>query len=281
MRILFFNKMRLGIIRLCLFIVLLLALFYSQPALCGDVSNIGNKPSAEQAQSIQSPPPVDIQPSNAAPEAQNGAEAVKKKNPDGIISFFENSPTILTIVIAILCVTGVIGMRLFSLYGKKMMAEYYSKRGLKLARANNLEGALKACDKATDSMPNHAGAWANKGVVLYRFKRYQDSLKAYDKAIELKPELAMIWHGKAEVLIKLNRFEDALKACDKAIELKPDYADAWYNKACVFAKMNKKEAAFSNLKKAVDLNSGNKDEAKKDDDFKAFWDDAVFCKIVG
>lgn len=195
-------------------------------------------------------------------------------------SFFDTGQILLTVGIAVLCVIGIISVRFFSLYGKKIMAIYYSKRGLKLSRANNFEGALKACDKATDSMPDHAGAWCNKGMVLHRFKRYQEALKAYDKAIELKPELAMIWYGKGDVLIKLNRLEEALKVCDKAIELKPDYADAWYNKACVFIKMNKKEAAFSNLKKAIDLNSDNKDEAKTDEDFKAYWDDADFRKLV-
>ncbi|OGQ54919.1 MAG: hypothetical protein A3J24_09045 [Deltaproteobacteria bacterium RIFCSPLOWO2_02_FULL_53_8] len=197
-----------------------------------------------------------------------------------LASFFDTNQILLTIGIALFCVIGIIGVRFFGLFSKKMLAMYYSKRGLKLCRANNFEGALKACDKATDSMPNHAGAWFNKGIVLDKFSRHHEALKAFDKAIELKPELAIVWQNKGNVLIKLNRLEEALKVCEKAIELKPDYADAWYNKACVFARMNKKDAAFFNLKKAIALNVENKDEAKKDDDLKAYWADAVFRNIV-
>lgn len=122
--------------------------------------------------------------------------------------------------------------------------------------------------------------YMNRAREAYLDNKFEDALKACEEAIRLKPDYADAWYNKGVVLSKLERFEDALKALEEAIRLKPDYASAWYNKACVYAKMNKKEDAFLNLKKPIDMDKKNKAMAKTDDDFKAFWDDAAFCKIV-
>ena len=83
------------------------------------------------------------------------------------------------------------------------------------------------------------------------------------------------------MLYKLGRSEEALESYKKAIELRPDYAEAWFNRACVYALKGERENALSDLKHAVELDTSFKEEAKKDKDFEALWDDYEFKRIVG
>lgn len=109
---------------------------------------------------------------------------------------------------------------------------------------------------------------------------YELALIALDKVIDLKPDDASAWNNKGIALMKLERYEEALDACNKAIELKPDYASAWYNKACVYSLMGDKTNVLKSLSKAISLDAKYKEEAKSDEDFKNFWDDEDFQKLV-
>jgi len=88
------------------------------------------------------------------------------------------------------------------------------------------------------------------------------------------------WYNRGNSLGNLGKNEEAIKYFDKAIEIKSDYFDAWYNKACTFSKLKKKEQMLKSLKKAYELNPQFKADAKKDTDFKEYWDDPEFKKLV-
>ena len=60
----------------------------------------------------------------------------------------------------------------------------------------------------------------------------------------------------------------------------PDFAKAWYNKACVHSLKGDKENALKNLSRAIKLDRKNKEDAKKDEDFKNLWDDEDFKRIT-
>jgi tetratricopeptide (TPR) repeat protein len=156
----------------------------------------------------------------------------------------------------------------------------WSNKGVALGNLGRYDEALKAYDKAIELKLDDAGVWSNKGVALGNLGRYDEVLKAYDKAIELKPNFAEAWINKSYELYRLGRYDEALKAYDKAIELKPDDADAWYNKTCVYSLKGDKENLLKNLYKAIELDAKYKEEAKKDEDFRNFWDDKDFKKIV-
>lgn len=67
---------------------------------------------------------------------------------------------------------------------------------------------------------------------------------------------------------------------DKAIEIDSDNFSAWYNKACAYSLKRDKENMLKNLVKAIELDPDFKEKAKRDEDFKNFWDDEDFKKIV-
>jgi tetratricopeptide (TPR) repeat protein len=122
--------------------------------------------------------------------------------------------------------------------------------------------------------------YINRGNDFYYKDEYEFALYSYEKAIELKPDDAEAWYNKGVALSDLERHEEALTAYEKTIELKPENHDAWYNKACAYSLKGDKENTLKNLSKAIELDAGNKEKAKKDEDFKNFWDDPDFKEIT-
>jgi tetratricopeptide (TPR) repeat protein len=153
-------------------------------------------------------------------------------------------------------------------------------RGFALQTLGRLEEALIAYDKAIELKPDFAEALTNKGVALQTLGRLEEALKACDRAIKLNPDYVEVWNNKGLALGKLGRYEEALIAHDKAIELKPEDASTWYNKACTYSWKDDKENTLKNLSKATDLDAKFKEMAKSDADFKNFWADEDFKKIV-
>ena len=81
-------------------------------------------------------------------------------------------------------------------------------------------------------------------------------------------------------LVKLGRNEESLSAYEKAIELDPKSADVYYERACFYSIRGDKDSFFRDLKKSIDLDQELKKSARKNDDFKNFWDDDEFKRIV-
>jgi tetratricopeptide (TPR) repeat protein len=165
-------------------------------------------------------------------------------------------------------------------FGVPLKTEDYFSRGADFYYKGDYEHALEAYEKAIELKPDYAGAWCNKGVALGRLDRHEEALKAYEKAIELKPDYAGAWYNKDVALGKLGRYEEALKACEKAIELKPDFVSAWFNRACEYSLKRDKENMLNDLSKAIELKNEYKKKAKTDEDFKNYWDDEDFKRIV-
>jgi len=122
--------------------------------------------------------------------------------------------------------------------------------------------------------------YMTRGIAFYYRDKYYSALESFKKAIELKPDLAVAWFNKGAMLDRLGRSEEALESLEKAIELKPDLADAWFNRACLYALKGERENALADLRRAVELDPSWKEEAKKDKDFEALWDDEEFRKLV-
>ncbi len=156
----------------------------------------------------------------------------------------------------------------------------WTDMGIALVNLNRYEEALAAHEKATALKPDHHLTWYNKGVALQKIDRFEEALAAYEKAIELNPDSCEAWANKGSVLGGLNRHEEALTAFERAIKLKQDDGEIWFGRACTYALMGKKQEMLSSLKKAIDLDPSNKEKAKKDEEFKAFWDDEDFKKLV-
>jgi Flp pilus assembly protein TadD len=67
---------------------------------------------------------------------------------------------------------------------------------------------------------------------------------------------------------------------EKAVSLNPEDPELRYGLASAYALTGDKNKALSNLYSAILYNPRLKDEAKKDEAFKKYWNDAEFKKIV-
>ncbi|TAL69218.1 MAG: tetratricopeptide repeat protein [Bacteroidetes bacterium] len=152
--------------------------------------------------------------------------------------------------------------------------------GVLYSSQNNNEEAYYYYDKTTELSKNWSPAWHNKGIALISLKRYEEAIKCFDKVIEIRPEGYYGWYLKGNIYSLKKNYEESIQCYDKAIERYPKFVRAWYNKACAFSLLENKEEMLKSLKKSIELNSKNKQEAKKDNDFKEYWDDPDFKKLV-
>ena len=120
----------------------------------------------------------------------------------------------------------------------------------------------------------------NKGVSYQNLGDYNSALLEGDKSIELNNQFEFPWNNKGVVLMKQEKFQEALVALDQSIKLNPAFFQTWYNKACVHSLLKDKSNMLISLKKAIELNKEYKNSATKDEDFKAYWTDADFKKLV-
>jgi tetratricopeptide (TPR) repeat protein len=167
--------------------------------------------------------------------------------------------------------------------GIKIKSDKYlawNNKGTVLAKLEQYEKAIECFDKALAIKPDFHLAWNNKGFAFGNLEQNVKAIECFDKVLEIKPDDHQVWDNKGYTLCKMGKYEEALYHHKKAIDIKLDFADAWYNMACVYALMNNKEEMLKNLKTAIELDNINKEDAKTDEDFKAYWDDPDFKKLV-
>ncbi|NEP41202.1 MAG: tetratricopeptide repeat protein, partial [Okeania sp. SIO2H7] len=79
----------------------------------------------------------------------------------------------------------------FSINSQLGGEQFHLKRGNKLAKNGDLEGAIAAWQTAINIAPNLAEAYGNIGVILARQYLFVEAIPLLQKAIELKPDYAI------------------------------------------------------------------------------------------
>jgi len=165
--------------------------------------------------------------------------------------------------------------------------QHYLQKGNILHQLNKLEEAIILYDRSIELNPNlrytkgnKGYAFRNKGQILFSIKKYEEAIKCFDNAIELLPFDYTAWYYKGYSLGMLGKYEEAIKCNLKVIAQYPQYEAPCYNTACFYSLLKNKEKMLIYLKKSIELKIGCKEEAKKDTDFKAYWDDPDFKKLV-
>lgn len=192
--------------------------------------------------------------------------------------------------------------------------EAYCNKGIQLNNLGKHEEAIFAFEKTINIKPDYYLAWYHKGLSLSDLERHEEAVKAYDEAIKLNPSFADTWNARGICkhklgkdteavldynealkidknfasawvnngvsLLKLNQYDDSLKALEEAKKIDPQYAEAWFNAAAWHALKNSKDVMLENLKKSIELDATLKAYVKTDEDFKQYWNDSDFVKLV-
>lgn len=96
--------------------------------------------------------------------------------------------------------------------------ELYEK-GLKQARDNNPEKAIKLLEEALTAHPRFYSAHVALAEQYAKLKRDQEAVAAYQKAIEIKPDRAPAYVGFGVMLVKQNRYTEAIPPLRRSLEI--------------------------------------------------------------
>ena len=90
----------------------------------------------------------------------------------------------------------------------------------------------------------------------------------------------MAFYNKGLALSALKQYDKAILAYDKVIAINPNDFEVYYNKAYLYALQSNKKMLLKNLKKAIKGSYKYKNMAKENKDFKNYWKDKDFKKLV-
>jgi tetratricopeptide (TPR) repeat protein len=81
------------------------------------------------------------------------------------------------------------------------------------------------------------------------------------------------WYDKGD-------YDKAIDECTRSLWLDQNYAMGWYTRARVHARKGEHYRALHDLKEAITLDKSLKTTAKKDEVFKALWDNEKFKQLI-
>jgi len=158
------------------------------------------------------------------------------------------------------------------------------------------QDAFKKYQKAIEIKPDYYQAFYNWGNDLGNLAQtksdeeaetlYRQAVDKFQKAIKIKPDYHQAFDNLGNTLLNLakiksgaeaeNLLKEALEKCKKAVDLGGDS----YNLACVYALQSDKKNALRYLNQSLENKEETPDYASKDEDFKAYWQDKDFKKII-
>jgi tetratricopeptide (TPR) repeat protein len=130
---------------------------------------------------------------------------------------------------------------------------YYVRIGVDKFLRNDVEGAIKAYDKALEQTPGSASLYGKRGDARYKLKDYRKAIDDYDLAIKLNPNYVDAYKGRAAAKLDSGDFTGAREDFTSAIRLK-DNDDALYaDRAVAKAEMGDLNGAVQDFSRALQL----------------------------
>ena len=104
------------------------------------------------------------------------------------------------------------------------------QRGVLLYLLDRSDEALDACEQAIQLDHTQDWVFVTKGDALYELERFQEAVDAYEYAIQLDFAYFSAYKGKGNAFYKLKLYQEALVAYNRAIQLNPEDADSYIRK---------------------------------------------------
>jgi predicted O-linked N-acetylglucosamine transferase (SPINDLY family) len=138
-------------------------------------------------------------------------------------------------------------------------ARDHVQAGIAAHRANRLDEARAAYQRALDSAPDDFDALHMLGVVSLQSKEAAEGLALITRAIARQPNNAAPYNNLAKALIDLDRKDEALAAFGNALALKPDFLDAHTNRANLLRDLGRHDEALAGYDAAIALKPASAD----------------------
>ena len=146
------------------------------------------------------------------------------------------------------------------LYGRLLelapnFAPVHSDLGALLEAAGDLDGALRALDKAIECDNVFAEAYANRATVLAHKGEFERALADHNKAIALKPQLAKCYVDRGATYLNLGRYDRAIADFSTALEINPFIYQSLHNRGVAWARgKGEHESAVQDFTRAIEIN---------------------------
>ena len=154
----------------------------------------------------------------------------------------------------------------------------------RLVELNRCEEALKVSDKLIQLEPNEVRHYKAMAQCLESLKRYDEALAAIDKTTKMYPDMSDAWTLKGHLQCELKQYDAAIASATRAIDVtsyaEKGYGLLVYNRACIYAIKGDKTNALADLKRAIEKAPNFREQAKKDENFKALQNDPDFKKLT-
>ena len=157
----------------------------------------------------------------------------------------------------------------------------YYKRGYAYGSKGDCDRSISDLNQAILLNPKFVEAYLARGLAYHTKGDYDRAISDFNQAILLNPKFPeMAYLGRGYAYHKRGNYNKAISDYSQAISLDPQNVIALYGRACVYSIKSNKEKALSDLINAIQLNLEFKKVAQEDEDFKKFWNDKDFKKIV-
>jgi len=135
-------------------------------------------------------------------------------------------------------------------------------------------------------------------IEIYQYTNlthWLDALKKYEEVIELCEEgikiflprknnhayeYSYLYSYKALALFHQGNYEKSIKVGKEAIKIYNENSMAHYNLSCAYAMLKDKEKMLASLRKSIEISAEYIEDAPKDKDFEAYWEDEDFKALL-
>ncbi len=134
-------------------------------------------------------------------------------------------------------------------------------RSWALERRGDINGALKACERAEQYAPDRYLVHTQLGRLLLRLDNLEEAVEHYEVALELEPQSAAGHGGLARVLVRQQHFRSAISHYREALRIDPDRLTtlnglAWLLATCRDASLRDAAEAIRLSERACELAQG-------------------------
>ena len=130
-------------------------------------------------------------------------------------------------------------------------ATAHLRRGLALASAGDLQGAIEQHLEAIKADPNEVQSYINLIQLYARTGENEKAIQAYQKAIAINPNRADSYYNYGVMMYEQRKYYDSEQAMRKAIQINPYYAEAHDNLGYLLAMQGNFDGALAEYRKAV------------------------------
>jgi tetratricopeptide (TPR) repeat protein len=130
-------------------------------------------------------------------------------------------------------------------------ATAHLRRGLALAEAGDLQGAIQQHLQAIQSDPKEVQGYINLIQLYARVGETDKAVESYHKAVAINPNRSDCYYNYGVLMFERHNFTDAEQAMQKAIQINPYYAEAHDSLGYLMAMQGHLDEALVEYRKAV------------------------------